>query len=212
MSHPTLVPLRFLTWNVNWTGALKRNYTSGILEFIDEYNPDIMCLQEVTEDFTISGYHTLFCVETHAGYVAMFSKIKYPVKFTQITTGGIVELNDTITIAGCHLIPYFNNEPVRIHQLTNVLIKNSFDNALIFGDFNWTGDISFPGFTDCGKVGNMYTFDSTYHDDKHKSKARYDRVISKGNVTVSKYKVHKEVYLSDHFPITFDVRILSELE
>jgi len=207
MSHLTRLSTRFLTWNVNWTGALKRDMCTDILEFIDKYNADIMCLQEVPEDFTIKGYHTLFCVETHAGYVAMFSKVKYPVKFTQITTGGVIELNDTTTVAGCHLVPYFNNQPVRDHQLTNVLIKNSAENALIFGDFNWNGDISFPGFSDAGKNSHADTFDSEYHGDGKSYKAKYDRVISRGNVAVTEYSVCSDVHLSDHYPITFTVKL-----
>jgi endonuclease/exonuclease/phosphatase family metal-dependent hydrolase len=196
------LPIRFLSWNVNWDGARQRGYTEAIVKHIIESKADIICLQEVPDGFEVEGYHTLFSVETHTGFVVMMSLEKYPVSFTEFTTGGIITVNNT-SVAGCHLVPFSNNQPVREHQLTNVLVPKMRGNALIFGDFNWVGDVAIPPFVEIGD--GSPTWDGAYFQDGDTRTATFDRVIVRGRLNATDYKVHAGVSLSDHFPITFTV-------
>lgn len=75
--------IRIVSWNVNGLRAVHRK---GFLKWVDEENPDILCLQETKVAYPdlpkslrrIDGYHPYFCEAQKKGYsgVAIYSKIK----------------------------------------------------------------------------------------------------------------------------------------
>ena len=74
---------KIVSWNVNGLRAVHRK---GFLDWFLEYEPDILCLQEIkaTEDQlprklrSVNGYHSYFNSAKRKGYsgVALYSKIK----------------------------------------------------------------------------------------------------------------------------------------
>lgn len=118
--------------------------------------------------------------------------------FSQITTDGVATWDD-FSFGGCHLVPYPNNQPIRQHQLENVLLAHYANKAVIFGDF------TIDRWKDNGDP-NIPTWDGSFFKDGCEKKARFDRVLSRG-VVVSDYIVHSDILLSDHFPVSFKISI-----
>lgn len=73
--------MEIMSWNVNGLRAVVRK---GFHKFLEQYNPDILCLQEIKARFedltdhhtTIHGYHAYFHSAQKKGYsgVALYSK------------------------------------------------------------------------------------------------------------------------------------------
>ena len=73
--------MKILSWNVN---GLRSAWNKGFCDFVNKYDPDILCLQEIkiseelVDDFNIEGYHLIFNCAEKKGYsgVAVYSKVK----------------------------------------------------------------------------------------------------------------------------------------
>ncbi|BCR21952.1 exodeoxyribonuclease III [Borrelia sp. HM] len=149
--------MNLISWNVNGIRAL---FGKGFLDFIEKYNPDILCLQETKackeqlpkELVNIKGYYSYFSKSVIKGYsgVGLYSKID-PIKVENMNIEGfdregrclIVYYSDFILINS-----YFpNSQALRkrlnyklefltsLESIANSLVSSG-KNIIICGDFN----------------------------------------------------------------------------
>ncbi|WP_041177721.1 exodeoxyribonuclease III [Borrelia duttonii] len=149
--------MNLISWNVNGIRAVSNK---GFLNFIAEYSPDILCLQETKalkeqlprELIDIEGYYSYFSKSIIKGYsgVAIYSKIE-PIKLENMNIE-IFDREGRCIIAHYHdfilINAYFPNSQSLRKRLNYKLeflmslesIANSFvtsgKNLIVCGDFN----------------------------------------------------------------------------
>ncbi|WP_025400793.1 exodeoxyribonuclease III [Borrelia crocidurae] len=149
--------MNLISWNVNGIRAVSNK---GFLNFIAEYSPDILCLQETKalkeqlprELIDIEGYYSYFSKSIIKGYsgVAIYSKIK-PIKLENMNIE-IFDREGRCIIAHYHdfilINAYFPNSQSLRKRLNYKLeflmslesIANAFvtsgKNLIVCGDFN----------------------------------------------------------------------------
>ena len=223
--------MKLLTLNCWFNNHKLEERITRISEIIIDKNPDIVCLQEVTEymykyiyDRLKNIYNcdiTMWPTKCHHQNV-IFSK--YPIISTNIMPleskqhkkANIinVEINKIkIKIINIHLEA--ENERSAIRQMCNILATtNSDQNVILCGDTNISSeDTELPSewcdiWKSIGTIDNKYTYDSqnnSFIKDTYRS--RLDRIYIKGTKCVAnKIDMIKE-QVSDHYGLVVDIDV-----
>lgn len=186
-----------------------------IIEEIGKINPDILLLQEASNYFLNElesklGYKNQCQTLTHGGLCVILTKpglsIDNPKVYKQ--TGVSIDINH-ITVANCHLVPYFQNQKFRETQL-HTIIDNSNQNIVVMGDMNMNNTQSFD-HNDIKDIAIEYnnmadTWFLSYHKKNKTTSHRFDRIYS--NTKCTNYQVYADFkYLSDHVPISVQIQL-----
>jgi endonuclease/exonuclease/phosphatase family metal-dependent hydrolase len=209
-----MTSIKILTWNINQSGS--SNQEKKKIDTIYEIDADIVCLQEANDTCVKQfndKYEQLFSVETHCGNTTMLRRrngllgnIKVTV-FSEFMTGGVATFQmgkDSFSIATCHLTPYRDNQPVREHQLVNVLQPRCSEKSVICGDTNIPSELYVESkkfnFQEC--ESGVTWCEGFFADAKDPTRVeRFDRVFARG-INVTNLRVMEQT-LSDHNPIVF---------
>ena len=149
--------MNLISWNVNGIRAL---FGKGLLDFIEKYNPDILCLQETKackeqlpkELINIKGYYSYFSKSIIKGYsgVGLYSKID-PIKVESMNIEKFDREGRCLIVCYSDFIlinAYFPNSQAlrkrlnyKLEFLTSIesiskLLVSSGKNVIICGDFN----------------------------------------------------------------------------
>ncbi|AHE62849.1 exodeoxyribonuclease III [Borrelia parkeri] len=149
--------MNLISWNVNGIRAI---FGKGFLDFIEKYNPDILCLQETKackeqlpkELINIEGYYSFFSKSIIKGYsgVGIYSKVE-PIKLENMNMEIfdregrclIAHYRDFILINAYFpnsqslrkRLPYKLEFLMSLESIANVFVTSG-KNIVICGDFN----------------------------------------------------------------------------
>lgn len=221
--------LTVMSWNVYFDDISDKTRYENIIKTILKTDPDIICLQEVTDQFInqLSNNrqlkkYTFNNIQGNKNYRNItLSKIK-PIQ------SGIIKLSSNmnreapfikiqlnhnpLSIINLHLDSMPNDTALRIVQLKQVLQYTKNKNQLLL-----CGDVNFGNhdkenifvntmFKDAAKSDTTKTYDVDKNHLARKTKfifeesRRLDRILTKGKITTSNYHVLILPY-SDHYPI-----------
>ena len=219
--------LKILSYNVNNDYRDIEKKVAIILHMIEEYDVDIIGLQEVTPQF----YNYLssklnkdkYCISEavkQSFYNVMISKSNYKsspsyFSFTNSSMArGYLKLNIThanknYIVITTHLESGHNNKEIRKLQCDEILASIlDVDNCIIFGDMNFTNpeEKIFTFFYLDSSSNDVYTYDSKYNFKAIKPfRNNLDRFYIKTNKKITKDNYYiilfDNIDLSDHFPI-----------
>ena len=99
--------MRIFSWNVNGVRAVLRK--GALQEFLAEYQPDILCLQEIKAtreqvEYDFPGYKVFWNPAVRAGYsgtAMLFSSSGLPAKSTSLTDFSVAVSEGRVQVADC---------------------------------------------------------------------------------------------------------------
>ncbi len=221
--------LTMMSWNVYFDDISGKTRYENIIKSIIETDPDILCLQEVTNQFINQltnnpqlKKYTFSNTQGRKNYRNItLSKIK-PIQ------SGIIKLSSnmnreapfikiqfehkSLSIINLHLDSMPNDTALRIKQLKQVLKYTKNEKPLLLcGDMNFGNDdyentFINATFKDTAKADTTKTYNVDRNQLARKTKfifeksRRLDRILIKGNIISSNYHVLILPY-SDHYPI-----------
>jgi endonuclease/exonuclease/phosphatase family metal-dependent hydrolase len=207
-----------------------------LIEFIDETNCDVVCLQEITDEFHddlkkyFDNKYFINITDAKVNNIVILSKIN-PVGCDIISLDNnsnkkainvTIKMNDiiNINIVGIHLTSdtHKNSKSVRIQQISKIKKKLNLDNdnnpCIILGDTNEIDGIEqLSEFVDSNNsVKITYNPQENYFAKKFSSKGfgcRYDRIYHH-KLSCDNFLVIENNELSDHYPVIGDYHLINE--
>jgi len=226
MIQITKMNISLLTWNIWFDEYQKEHRAKILLKEIAEHNPDVIALQEVTQEAlnvikNIKDYHIIGSPLTFRYDTIILSK--YPVlnwsryQLPQSNMGRNLLLGElafptaTINVGTFHLESIFRNkqdEQVKINQLQYIEAITPI-NTILMGDTNLKNTTSLEtNMIDIyEKIDKPKAYEFTYNGRTNKHilsnlMSRLDRIYVKENLRVERfYLMGEETQPSDHYGV-----------
>ena len=221
--------LSVMSWNIYFDDASGDRRYPEVIKTILNQNPDVVCLQEVTNKFIkqlsdhkeLNKYSFINTqgAESYRNIILTKNKpdqsgtITLPTNMNRYAVYIKTNIvNKTLNIINLHLDSMTNDTELRISQLKQILKSTQDDkNILLCGDFNFgehDKENTFINnyFSDAARDNKTRTYDVNRNSLASKTKfvfeesRRLDRLLTRGNIRASNYHVLITPH-SDHYPI-----------
>lgn len=226
--------LRIMTYNIHHgTDKVGNDNLDSIVDLIEEYNPDIVGLQEVDKNLVRTNFtdqikyladklSMYYCFGANRSFIkgeygnGILSK--YPIvdvqniKLQGIETRGLLKSsilidNNKINFLVTHLgLDY--NERNNQYKVIKEYVDIFEDNLIMVGDFNSLGSdpniIYLQNKLNDSGLKTLNNYNNTLN--VYKNKSRIDYVFSSKSMKIKGYKLEKVDY-SDHFPVIVDIEL-----
>jgi len=216
--------MKIMTWNIDNDQINVIERSKKLIEIINNINPDIICLQEVTLPmynslitYLIDYKHTLFDNSKSYNIMIFFKnnienieEISYK-KLTSLMSREVVIFKmKSITLINVHLDSSPINKDIRIKQIDEIkqIINNDINvnnNIVICGDMNFIfEDETITNFIDYSPKEPSYNY-ITNKRILGPWISRLDRVFSNNEVKNSEIYTKNVEEVSDHFILIFNI-------
>lgn len=221
--------MKIISWNIYFDDETGTQRYPEILDYLEEQNVDVICLQEVTESFlnflrihSLSSEFNIFHEKQEHWYRNII------LAKTKVENDGIIDLptrlgrsapyiiSEGVSIFSLHLESMPEDSSYRLEQLKTILSFLDTGSYILCGDMNFGDQDSEQyfvedNFNDVGKSSGELTYDINRNKiaartkfDNERSR-RLDRFLVGDDLKIDSYKMLTSPS-SDHYPIYLEFR------